>query len=151
MKEEFFTKGKTIAHHAPVGSFSSARGCLGATDGWVDISDGQKGISIFSDKAQLYSVPMVEYEEIKKTYLMRLYHSVSESDETGRVHWRGHNSIRFSFLGHNGHINNAKNAANRLSRPLICIPAKQYNDKQTIFEDHIFELADKTNYVISEA
>lgn len=123
--EHFAASGKRIKHNEPVGSLASARTCLGATEGWVDISDNEKGITIATDKSTLYSVPMVEYEEIKKSYLMRVYHSVSESDETGRIHWRGHNTIPFSFFGHNGDLNSVRSMVKHSTRKLICIPAKE--------------------------
>ncbi len=121
--ESFYTSGKRIRHHDPVGSLASARTCLGATEGWIDISDGHKGVTIATDKSALYSVPMVEYEEIKKSYLMRIYHSISESDETGRIHWRGHTTIPFSLFGHSGDMQAVRNMANHSVRNLICVPA----------------------------
>ena len=121
MLEKFFTSGKMINHHSPVGSLSSARTCLGATEGWVDISDDKKGVTIATDKSLLYSVPMVEFEQVKQSYLMRLYHTISESDETGRVHWRGHNSVRFSMFGHNGNLNSTRSMVNHKNRKLGCI------------------------------
>ncbi|MDX9703222.1 MAG: hypothetical protein RBU23_09280 [Candidatus Auribacterota bacterium] len=121
--ESFFTAGKRVGHHDSVESLASARTCLGATEGWIDVSDACKGLTIATDKSALYSVPMVEYEEIKKTYLMRIYHSISESDETGRIHWRGHTAIPFSFFGHGGDLQPVRNMVNHSIRSLICIPS----------------------------
>jgi len=121
MPEHFYTAGKMINHHLPVGSLSSARTCLGATEGWVDISDDEKGVTIATDKSLLYSVPMVEFEDVKQSYLMRLYHTISESDETGRIHWRGHNTAQFSMFGHNGNLSATRSMVNHHIRKLGCI------------------------------
>jgi len=143
--EEFFTAGKTVRHISPVGSFSSANTCLGATEGWVDISDGKKHITVCTDKSILYSVPMIEYEEVKKSYLMRIHHTISESDETGRMHWRGHNNIMFSYFGHKSDLNNVRTMINHLSRNLIFIPRKKKADSEHIFDNS--ELLEQVNYI----
>lgn len=144
--EEFATAGKTIMHHASVRSVSSGRTCLGATEGWIDISDGYKGIAIASNKSNLYSVPMIEYEEIKKTYLMRVYHSISESDETGQAHWRGHSSISFSFVGHNGDLSGIRNQIRHINQPLIYIGKNAITDRPA--EKELFDSLEKTNCVV---
>ena len=123
-EERFYVRGKKIGHQEPVGAFSSARSCLGATEGWIDVADDQKGIMIATDKSELYSVPMIEYEEVKKSYLMRVYHSLSESDETGKILWRGHASVAFSLIGHGASCADARRAANHLVNGLICLCPK---------------------------
>ncbi|MCB1195714.1 hypothetical protein KDK77_05980 [bacterium] len=133
--ETFFPQGKGIHHTNPVGTLSSARTSLGATEGWIDISDDKKGITIASDKAMLFSVPLIEFEEIKKSYLFRIYHSISESDETGRGHFRGHTSISFSYFGHKNNLEQTRTAVTHMSHGLICIPSssagiKSLNNKQ---------------------
>ncbi|MEW6534121.1 MAG: hypothetical protein AB1454_00700 [Candidatus Auribacterota bacterium] len=120
--ECFNPNGKIINHHHSVGAFTSARTCLGATEGWVDISDKDKGIAICTDKSLLYSVPMIEYQEIKKSYLMRVYNSISESDETGRIHWRGHMTARISYVGHANSADTVRNQLCNTVNSLICIP-----------------------------
>jgi hypothetical protein len=119
--EQFYVDGRRIHHHHPVGTFSSGQCCLGATEGWVDVSDQHKGIAMISDKSQLYSVPMCEYEEIKKSYLMRVYNSISESDETGKIFWRGHNTISFTLFGHRNNVNQVRKRASHINKKLICL------------------------------
>lgn len=119
--EDFFVNGRRIQHQLSVGTFSSGQCCLGATEGWVDISDQNKGIAMITDKSQLYSVPMIEYEEIKKSYLMRLYNSISESDETGKIFWRGHNSLSFTLLGHKNSLQQVRRCADHANKKLICM------------------------------
>jgi len=144
--EEFYTSGKNVRHISPVGSFSSARTCLGATEGWVDFSDGKKNITMATDKSVLYSVPMIEYEEVKKSYLMRIHHTISESDETGRMHWRGHNNFSCSYFGHKSDIDNVRTMINHSSRNLIYIPRKQRIDSEYIFDSS--EIIEQTNYIL---
>jgi len=119
--EQFFLNGRRIHHHHPVGTFSSGQCCLGATEGWVDVSDQHKGIALITDKSQLYSVPMIEYEEIKKSYLMRIYNSISESDETGKIFWRGHNGLSFTLLAHRNNITRVRRCAHHANKKLICM------------------------------
>ena len=83
--EKFSLQGRKVAHNRPVVPLASGTTCLGATEGWVELSDKDKGLAIISDKSCLYNVPMIEYEEINSKYLLRVYNSLSESDETGKV------------------------------------------------------------------
>ena len=119
--EEFSTSGRKIRHNASVHAFASARACLGATEGWLDVADKEKGVMIATDKSSLYSVPLVEYEEIKNSYLLRIYNSISESDETGKISWRGKNEIKFSLTGHNGKLDKCRKSANHMNRKLLLV------------------------------
>ena len=119
--EAFYVKGKKVKHNECVQAFSSGRACLGATEGWIDISDQDKGVLVATDKSKLYSVPLIEYEEIKRTYLLRLFNTISESDETGKISWRGKNDITFSIMGHNGNVDQVRQAAKQMNRKLILI------------------------------
>ena len=47
----------------------TSNGCLGSTEGVIDFGDNEKGITIFTDKSDWYSVPMINYQHIdKKTF-----------------------------------------------------------------------------------
>lgn len=120
--EVFPVDGTDFHHNEPVGATASGRCCLGATEGWIDISDHEKGIGIITDKSELYTVPMVEYEEVKNKYLMRVFHSVSEFDESGRIFWRGHNNVTFTILGHRNDHESVRMAAHFINRKLMCFP-----------------------------
>ena len=122
--EHFYVDGKEFHHQEPVGTFASGKCCLGATEGWIDISDQSKGITMISDKSQMYSVPMVEFEEIKKSYLMRAYHSISESDETGKILWRGHNTLSYTLVGHKSRLNKVRSIAQHINKKLVCVYKK---------------------------
>lgn len=145
MPEEYFLAGKTIQHHLPVGSLSSARTCLGATEGWVDISDDEKGLVVATDKSSLYSVPMVEFEEIKQNYLFRLYHSISESDETGKVFWRGHNRMKFSFIGHNDDLSSVRKSVKHMNRNLICIKKQAKPEDEYTVDEKMYEVLNRVD------
>ncbi len=131
--EKFYVEGRRIAHNKSVGPMASGSCCLGATEGWINISDNDKGIAVITDKSELYSVGMIEYEEIKERYLMRLYNSISESDETGKIFWRGDSSIRFTLLGHKNDISYVRRVASYINNDLVCIYKK--NKGKILFRD----------------
>ncbi len=95
--ERFYLAGRKVLHGEPVNYRVSARSCLGATEGWIRIGDRDKYVEIFTDKAELYSVPMVHYEETGGNFFFRIYHSVGETDETAWWIWRGINRISFTL------------------------------------------------------
>ncbi len=145
MPEEYFLAGRTVKHHSPVGSLSSARTCLGATEGWVDISDSDKGLVVATDKSSLYSVPMIEFEEIKKNYLLRLYHSISESDETGKVFWRGDNRSKISFIGHNDDLDSVRRSIKHMNRKLICIRKQAKSEEEYSVDEKMYEVLNRAD------
>ncbi len=98
--ETFPLVGKTVMHDEPVSVLVTSHGCLGATEGWVDISDRDKGIAVITDLSDMYSVPMMHYEETEGSYFCRVYTSLGEYDETAGTFWRGHNSIEVTYYGH---------------------------------------------------
>ena len=61
--ESFFLQGEEITHDESIDPRSSSSGCLGATEGMFDFGDNKKGITIFSDKSNCYSVPMINYHD----------------------------------------------------------------------------------------
>lgn len=78
-------KGHTISHGEPASAIVSARHCLGATEGLIEIGDKDKKIKIYSDKSKLYTVPMLDYREVEHGgYFIRLFHSIGEIDDTAK-------------------------------------------------------------------
>lgn len=78
-------KGHTVSHGAPASAIVSAKHCLGATEGLIEIGDKDKKIKIYSDKSKLYNVPMIDYREVEHGgYFMRLFHSIGEIDDTAK-------------------------------------------------------------------
>ncbi len=97
---EVFPLGATrVRQHEPVSSAVSARGCLGATEGWVDVGDAQKGITLAYDPATLAAVPLVQHEPAGERALTRLLLSLAESDDTAAPFWRGHTRFTVAYLG----------------------------------------------------
>lgn len=95
--ESFPLQGHIVSHDVPVSQRVSASGCLGATEGWVAVGDKDKEVRITTDKAELYSVPMVSYHQVDDKFFLRLYHSIGEIDETAWWVWRGDNYISFNI------------------------------------------------------
>ncbi|MBI5892612.1 MAG: hypothetical protein HZB79_02995 [Deltaproteobacteria bacterium] len=97
--EKFHLNGHVVKHDESVSPTVSASSCLGATEGWLAIGDKEKSIRIDTDKAQLFSVPLLHYQGVDDKFFLRVYHSIGEIDDTAYWVWRGHNTIRFSVTG----------------------------------------------------
>ena len=107
--ERFHLKRQQVLHDGPLGAGVTARGCLGATEGWVVIGDAHKGVGFITRPAQLYSVPILHYEELDgeaNAFLLTLAHSLGELDETSHTLWRGHSVWSVSILGGTGDVVN---------------------------------------------
>ncbi len=95
--ERFSLNGKRVRQDEAVSQLVSSSGCLGATEGWIAVGDNKKAIKISSDRKDLYPVPMISYEEIDDSFFFRVYHSISELDETANAKWDGHYSLSFTI------------------------------------------------------
>lgn len=97
--ERFSLRGRELSHDKPVSPRVSSSGCLGATEGWTRVGDGEKYIEFSTDKTRLYSVPMVSYTELQeedgRDFFLRIVHSLGETDDTAWWVWRGYNEISF--------------------------------------------------------
>ena len=83
--EKFSLKNsKSFNHGARVSDIVSATTCLGATDGIFYIGDSKKMLKIFIDKKINPILPMVEFFKYKKNYLLRVYFSSRETDDTSK-------------------------------------------------------------------
>ncbi|MBN2144126.1 MAG: hypothetical protein JW774_05830, partial [Candidatus Aureabacteria bacterium] len=124
--ETFALKGKKISHTRFQNQICSATSCLGSTEGWVALHDDTNGLAVITPKYRLYSVPMVDYEDIKNKWLCRLYHSIAESDDTGRIFIRGLNEIRFTFMGFSSsQIEDVRKKAYHINHPSIVLLRKK--------------------------
>lgn len=96
--ERFSLKGHRLNHEEPVSQSVSASSCLGATDGWLRLGDGEKTIEITTDKSRLFTVPMLNYLELPEegSFFLRVYHSLGEFDDTAWWVWRGYNEASFT-------------------------------------------------------
>jgi hypothetical protein len=122
--ETFYFKGKKVCQDNSVSLGVSTNHCLGATEGWIDISDNDKGISTVTKKSQIFSVPLLHYEETDGSFFLRTYNSISEKDDTTETFLKGHNKISFTFLGHKNDLNGIKNESLSINNSLIMINKK---------------------------
>ena len=100
--ERFPLRSRGVLQDEPAGDDVTARGCLGATEGWVVLGDSAKGVGFVTRPASLYSVPLVHYEEMEEDrggFYLTLAYSLGEWDETSHTLWRGHSTWSLSILG----------------------------------------------------
>ncbi|MBW1802250.1 MAG: hypothetical protein JRJ85_16160, partial [Deltaproteobacteria bacterium] len=98
--ETYPLNGREVIHDRPVDLTVSTHHSLGATEGWITIGDQDKSVSVITDKGQLYSVPLLRYEEFQSIYFLRVSHSIGETDETAHNFWQGHNKVAFTIVAH---------------------------------------------------
>ena len=78
----------------------TSNGCLGATEGMIDFGDNEKGVTIFTDKSEWYSVPMINYRDVDEDkFFFRISNSFAELDDTSMTWWKGRKEVKFSLLG----------------------------------------------------
>lgn len=97
-EEKFNINNNAIKHSLPIDKLISASHCIGATEGWLEVGDENKYVRISTDKTKMYSVPMIEYENVADTYFLRCLNSVRESDETSISNNRVKGRIDFSII-----------------------------------------------------
>lgn len=127
MYEEFSLLGHTIREEEPVSMAVSTKHCLGETEGWLNLSDNEKGLTILSWKDTLYSVPLLHYEEPSKDeYFLRVLPTISETDDVPGPTWWGPLEKRFSILAHKGRVTTElREQLQRLELGLIVISREQ--------------------------
>lgn len=91
--------GLELAMQRPVSPLVTASGCLGATEGWVVLSDRAGGVLVAADHSEAAVVPMVEFRHVDGRPFLRLHHSAAESDETREVFFRGFRRFSFAVVG----------------------------------------------------
>jgi hypothetical protein len=121
LPETFKLKGKRVEQDEAVSLSVSAHHCLGATEGWTDISDDEKGVAVITNRSQMYSVPLLHYEEDDGKYFLRIYTSIGEADDTCDIFWRGHNKIDVTFLGHGKGLDDVRRESERINQGLVVI------------------------------
>ncbi len=97
--EEFPLGDARVRQHEPVSFAVSARGCLGATEGWVDVGDARRGVTVAWDPAILAAAPMIQHTPAGARALTRVFLSLAEHDETAAPFFRGHTTFTVSYLG----------------------------------------------------
>ncbi|NFN47801.1 alpha-amylase [Clostridium botulinum] len=116
--EEYKLKGTEFNQTDMVSLNISSNSCIGATEEIFIIGDNKKEVVIQRDNSLLYTIPMLEYREIDEKYMMRLYHSLSETDDTGSIFWRGHSKFKMS-------ITNTQN--NLFENGIFCVEKTEQN------------------------
>ncbi|MFP7756442.1 hypothetical protein ACLG6S_17630 [Thermodesulfobacteriota bacterium B35] len=100
--ERFYLKGMKVAQDSPANHIVTCRHCLGNTDGRLVVGDATKWLTIVANPVELYSVPLVHYEEVatsttKPDFYLRVYHSICERDDVANVFWKGEMSLSFKI------------------------------------------------------
>lgn len=113
-----FDRGSSIAQSRAVSMAVSASSCLGATEGWVALEDGEKGVLIERALAEGAVVPMLDFAEVDDRFFCRLGHSAAETDETRATFIRGTRRIAFSVHGYRRSDGSPVSAARLRSRGL---------------------------------
>jgi hypothetical protein len=96
-EEIFYLEGKEVKLDMPVNYIVTARGCSGATEGSFTFGDRNKEITILTDKSQLYTVPLLRYEEFEDSFFFRISHTICERDEVANVFYKGYNEVTFEL------------------------------------------------------
>ncbi|MCW5893795.1 MAG: hypothetical protein KIT14_25050 [bacterium] len=97
--ETFALGDARVGHGDPVSFGVTARACLGATEGWVDVGDAARGVTMAWDPSRVAPAPMVQHTPAGDRALTRVSLSLAESDETAAPHFRGHTTLTVSYLG----------------------------------------------------
>ena len=69
----------------------------------LDIGDKNYGVTIYSNNAKCYSVPMINFKKSNKSPLHVIY-SICELDDTTATWWKGRKEISFSILGRKDNV-----------------------------------------------
>ena len=115
---ESFMLNESVLQDKPTNPIISTTGCLGSTNCLVDIGDRNYGITIFTDKALWYSVPMINFKKSGKLPL-RIISSVCEHDDTTMTWWKGRKEISFNILGRNKNLDQIQKTCENMFIGLI--------------------------------
>lgn len=119
--ERFSVYRSDIAYDEAVDPRVTSHGCLGATEEWIDIGDASHGITLFSNKAVCYSVPLLNYKETKDSFFYRIYNSISEMDDTTMTWWKGQKRAQYSILGRKGSANKNIEICRKMGTGLLVV------------------------------
>jgi len=108
-----------VAQHEPVPGATSARSCLGATEGWVSLGDGRRGVAVVGDRSQAAAVPLLEFADVDDRFFLRLHHTLAENDETQASFFRGFRRAAFALVGHADDTEAVRACARGIERGLV--------------------------------
>lgn len=112
-EEETYFFRKNFDQTLPVDFRFSARGCLGTTNEHLTIGDNQCALTIYADKTATYTVPLLTYERLSKSFFLRVSHSLIETDETTHCMLTGTLPLRFSLVAQPLKKTNRQQGSNR--------------------------------------
>ena len=95
-KEVFPLNGMEVNLGTSVSFLVSSNGCLGMTEGWIEIGDDRQALQIRIDKTEAALVGLLKYQEVKDKYLLRLAFSAGEWDETRKNNQVDIESLEFT-------------------------------------------------------
>lgn len=122
--------GETISQDESTDPRLTSNGCLGTTEGIIDFGDNEKGITIFSDKSNWYSVPLINYHDVDEDkFFFRISNSFAELDDTSMTWWKGRKEITFSLLGRK---NNQDENIKKLGMVFLGMICMSNNDQITV-------------------
>ncbi len=61
----------------------------------------KRNLIITTDKSELYSIPLLKFEQVEEDYVLRIFNSIIEKDATSSTYMEGINKITFSFQAEN--------------------------------------------------
>ena len=111
--------GCRIEQARAVSASVTASSCLGATEGWVSVGDGSRGVALVGDRAEAAVVPLLEFAEVDGRPFLRVHHSAAESDETQSAFLRGTLRFPFAIIGHRADLQGVRETAGALERGLV--------------------------------
>jgi len=92
--------GEDIAQDESTDPRLTSNGCLGTTEGMIDFGDDEKGVTMFTDKSDWYSVPMINYHDVDQDkFFFRISNSFAELDDTSMTWWKGRKEVKITLLG----------------------------------------------------
>ena len=114
--------GEDIAQDESTDPRLTSNGCLGSTEGMIDFGDDEKGVTMFTDKSDWYSVPMINYSDVDQDkFFFRISNSFAELDDTSMTWWKGRKEIKFSLLGRGKECNQNIEKCRMMFLGLMCI------------------------------
>ena len=127
-------------HDEPDNPGISAKGCLGASEGWIAIGKPDKGIAVITDLSRTTQVPLLNYKKSGKKPHLNLYFSLSETMQSPPLFEQRLHELNITWLGYTESLENVRELANYNNFKPIVIPVKiTGEDVSEVDDDLIFE------------
>jgi hypothetical protein len=126
--ESFALGDMAVSQHDAVSLGVSARGCVGATEGWIDVGDAEKGVTVAFDPSVLAAAALVQHTPAGDRALTRVFLSLAESDDTAAPLFRGHTTFTVSYLGRGADAGEMRRQATAAAHGLHVIRPEEVRD-----------------------